>query len=147
MPTSPAPPTQSTVLLVDDEPSVLETTATLISAEFRVMAELSSSAALARLGQTRVDVLCTDYQLPGVDGLELIRRATELHPHLVSVLVTAYGDLLMSDVRKKSEHALVLIKPYAPPKLLETLRQAEHFARVNQLMAGSRAAKTRPLRR
>ncbi len=143
--TSPTP--QSTVLLVDDEPSVLETAAAIVCDEFRVMAERSSSGALLRLREGRVDVLCADSKLAGMDALELIHRATELHPHLVSVLVTRSGDLLLSDARKKSAHALVLIKPYAPAKLLETLKQAEHFAQVNRLMAGARAVKARPLRR
>lgn len=142
MPTHPTDE-RSTVLLVDDDVAVLETTAALLADDFHVTAEHTSNRALARLGEERVDLLCTDYQLPGLDGLELIQRANALQPGLVSVLVTAYSELLRRDGRRRTGHSLLLIKPYAPPKLLETLKQAEHFARVNRLMAGAQRVSAR----
>ncbi|WP_192804918.1 response regulator [Noviherbaspirillum aerium] len=80
------------LLLVDDDPDLLEITFELLSAYgFDVTAASSAEAALAIL-QDRNDfeILLSDVVMPGMSGLQLAYKARELHPQLKIILVSGY---------------------------------------------------------
>jgi CheY-like chemotaxis protein len=84
------------VLLVEDNPSVAETTSMLLEAlGYRVVHEANAVDAMARLDAgERVDVVLSDVAMPGpVDGAGLARRLRESHAHLPVVLMTGYADV------------------------------------------------------
>ncbi|MCP3105427.1 response regulator [Myxococcus sp. K15C18031901] len=83
----------STVLVVDDEPVVLDICARLLEREpdLVVMVAASAEEALPLLREQRVDVLVTDKNLPGLGGVELVARARELQPTLEALMITAYA--------------------------------------------------------
>ena len=84
---------RGTVLLVDDDELVRETTAAMI-AEFgyRLVEAGSGEEALDVLrGGDPVDVLVTDYLMPGLTGAELARRTRALHPELPVLIVSGYS--------------------------------------------------------
>jgi signal transduction histidine kinase/CheY-like chemotaxis protein len=81
------------ILLVDDEVLVREFLAEQLEDEgFRVQVAANGAEALDRLaaGQT-VDVLVSDFSMPGMDGLAVIRAARERCPHLPAILLTGYS--------------------------------------------------------
>lgn len=123
---------QIRVLLVDDEPAVVETTAALLSDEFTVTSASSGEAALAALGRGTFDVICTDFNMPGMTGAELLRRALEAAPHLGSVLVTGYREYSARTDRVQAHGYLLLLKPYDPQALIELVRRAGASARLKQ---------------
>ncbi|MDP1825569.1 MAG: response regulator [Archangium sp.] len=122
---------QIRVLLVDDEPAVVETTEALLSDEFTVTSASSGEAALAALGCGTFDVICTDFNMPGMTGAELLRRALEAAPHLGSVLVTGYREYSSRTDRVHGSY-LLLLKPYDPQALIELVRRAGASARLKQ---------------
>jgi len=83
------------VLLVDDEEMVRETIAVgLEDAGLAVLVAQGGAEALALLDAGEpVDVLVSDYAMPGMDGVTLIRRAQELRRDLPSVILTGYVDV------------------------------------------------------
>ncbi|MFP2911898.1 response regulator, partial [Pyxidicoccus sp. 3LFB2] len=83
----------STVLVVDDEPVVLDICARLLEREPDLAVTLAQSAeeALPLLAEQRFDVLVTDKNLPGMGGVELITEARRLQPSLEAVMITAYA--------------------------------------------------------
>ncbi|MCP3141177.1 response regulator [Pyxidicoccus xibeiensis] len=83
----------STVLVVDDEPVVLDICARLLEREPDLAVTLAQSAeeALPLLAEQRFDVLVTDKNLPGIGGVELIAEARRLQPSLEAVMITAYA--------------------------------------------------------
>ena len=87
-------PTTATVLLVDDEEMVLSSLKTLLSLEtdHDVQAFTSPAAALAYGAEHPVDVVVSDYLMPDMDGIELLKRFRELRPHAPRVLLTGYAD-------------------------------------------------------
>ena len=87
-PTAPA-----TVLLVDDDELVRETTAAYLEDEgFRVLLAASGTEALALLDVTEtVDVMVTDLSMPGMDGIALIRATQKRRPGLPALLLTGYA--------------------------------------------------------
>src|SRR5207249_11982163 len=52
----------------------------------------SATEALQRLGQDDVDLLLTDYRMPGPSGVELIESARRMKPELRAILMTSFGD-------------------------------------------------------
>jgi two-component system response regulator HydG len=80
------------VLLVDDEPALLESLRKIFEREgVQVATAHSGAAALDILRKQRVGVLLTDMMMPGMTGMDLLRAARTLAPETEVVLMTAYG--------------------------------------------------------
>jgi two-component system response regulator HydG len=80
------------VLVADDESSSRSGLQTLLRQEgFDVTVAEDGYKALARLEETGPDVLLTDLKMPGLDGIELLRKARALYPDLIVILMTAFA--------------------------------------------------------
>jgi DNA-binding NtrC family response regulator len=81
------------VLIVDDDETVRASLGdALASAGVRVSVAAGGQEALDRMAADPVDLLLTDVRMPGVDGLELLRRVRIRAPGVDVVLMTAYDD-------------------------------------------------------
>ena len=83
------------VLVVDDDPLVVASTAAMLEDAGHVVTEaLSATRALdvLRLG-TNVDVVITDHAMPGMTGAELARQIRQHWPELPVILATGYAEL------------------------------------------------------
>ena len=67
--------------------------------------------AVARLAEEVFDIIITDFQMPGMDGLELIEKAREMDPTLALILVTGVPPEDLGDRLKKSKLDAFLSKP------------------------------------
>ncbi|NMO14508.1 response regulator [Pyxidicoccus fallax] len=124
------------VLLVDDEEPVLTTTAAVLSEDFDVHPARDAGSALRLLSLRRFDVVCTDFHMPGRNGIELLREATRLHPHLAGVLVTGYREYLDRKDQQQAQSLFYLVlKPYQPPELIAMIRRAAEAARLKREMS------------
>ncbi len=122
-----APPVH--VLLVEDEFLISDMVAESLSEQgFFVHAVANGSDALQYLAAERVDVLCTDINLPGgVDGITLARRARELLPDLP--VVYASGRINMLDLGSRVPGSIFVAKPYIPEgvgRILANIAKAAH---------------------
>ncbi|MDR5674484.1 PAS domain S-box protein [Halalkaliarchaeum sp. AArc-GB] len=82
------------VLHVDDEPDFAEVAAEFLrrrDGRFEMMIETDPAAALERLSEENVDCVVSDYEMPSLDGLELLERIREQYPDLPFVLYTSEG--------------------------------------------------------
>jgi DNA-binding NtrC family response regulator len=120
------------VLVVDDEPAVAETTAALLADDFEVSQALNADAALAVLEATAVDVVCTDFNMPGTTGLQLLQQAVAKWPHLGCVLVTGYREYAGRADRANTLGYMLVVKPYEPRALIELVQRAGESARLKR---------------
>jgi DNA-binding NtrC family response regulator len=82
------------ILIVDDEPEMVENCTRLLRrAGYRILATTDSERALAMLESERPDLLLTDLKMPGIDGLELMRRAHEMDAALPVIVITAFASI------------------------------------------------------
>jgi two-component system response regulator HydG len=87
-------PNAGRVLVVDDERDMCEAIAAgLAPRGFDVRAETSGEAALAALETAEVDVVLTDLNMRGMDGLALCERVVASRPDVPVVVITAFGSL------------------------------------------------------
>jgi CheY-like chemotaxis protein len=102
------------ILLVDDEPSVLEMTAELLAmAGYAVVPESRGRAAIERLAAGEAfDALVTDQSMPEMTGEEVILRARLIAPALPCLLVTGHGTNT-----ELADEFTVLRKPYRGAQL------------------------------
>ncbi|MGE5182103.1 MAG: sigma-54-dependent transcriptional regulator [Acidobacteriota bacterium] len=101
----------STVLLVDDEPSLLFTLSELLTERgHRVLTARSGGDALAKLDEA--DAVITDLAMPGMDGLELLSQITARDPALPVVLLTAHGSERVAVAAMKHGAYDYLAKPF-----------------------------------
>jgi two-component system response regulator HydG len=85
---------EAAVLIVDDEPDMVENCARILRrAGYRCLTATDAHRALALLESEAPDVLLTDLKMPGMDGMELLRRARDLDPALPVVMITAFATI------------------------------------------------------
>ncbi|PSJ39593.1 response regulator [Allosphingosinicella deserti] len=88
----PAPRTR--VLVVDDDDDVRLVAAAMVEElGYDVIAEPSGEAALKRLEQQNFSLLLTDVAMPGMNGVELAARASEIRPDLPVLFASGYADI------------------------------------------------------
>src|SRR5262249_22604847 len=115
------------VLVVDDESAVLLTTSMILQLEFEVVTASSGVQALALLTQpgAHFDVICADYIMQGMDGIELLERVASLPEFVARVLVTGQREYRDRWEQRQTQNLYyVLLKPYAPEQLLDVVRRA-----------------------
>ena len=118
-----------TVLVVDDDPWILELVKDMLAGEpCRVVSTSEPVKALPLMEWERVDVLVADIAMPEVDGVDLIVRAKKLFPTVPRILLTA-APTLERIIRSVNEADVyrVLVKPVSPKVLRETIREALQF--------------------
>lgn len=116
---------RNTILVVDDEPDVVKTVQELFRYDYRVLGANSGEEGLGALRRERVHVLMTDQRMPGMTGVELLRRAREASPDTVRILVTGYADVRdVIDAINLGNVYHYLTKPWDPEVLEATLRDA-----------------------
>lgn len=115
-----------TVLVAEDEILVLMLLADALEEEgFRVVSASNGDEALQAMESVEregghVDVLFTDVNMPGIDGLELARRARALHPDLPVIYASGRTHCLDDCV----EGGRFLPKPYAPDQVCAEVASA-----------------------
>ncbi|HWN01389.1 MAG TPA: sigma-54 dependent transcriptional regulator [Candidatus Dormibacteraeota bacterium] len=117
---------ETTILIVDDEPRVLDALEAILAAEFRVLRAGHGEEALERLAaEPDVAVIVTDHRMPGMTGVELLRRCQERTPDAVRIVLTAYTDVdsLMEAINTGRIYHFVP-KPWDPNELLVVVRRA-----------------------
>jgi DNA-binding NtrC family response regulator len=81
------------ILVVDDDDGVRENLAELFEVVgYSVLTAANATDAMTKLTEHEVDLLLTDYRMPGPSGVELIESARRAKPGLRAVLMTAFGD-------------------------------------------------------
>jgi two-component system response regulator GlrR len=113
------------VLVVDDDPDMLRLlTLRLDAAGYRVSTATSAEAALTQMHIERPQLLLSDVQLPGRDGLALFDEVRQLHPSLPVILLTAHGTI--PDAVQATERGVFtyLTKPFDGKALLDKIAEA-----------------------
>ncbi len=125
------------VLIVEDDEIFLRPLQRTLEVEgYDVLVVGSGEEAMELLKSDDVDLVLTDKRLPGVDGVELVRRIKSDHPDLAVVVMTAYGTIGSAVEAMRLGAEDYLVKPFEAAEMLMVLRRAIEF---HELKAASRA--------
>ena len=113
------------MLIVDDEPDMLDFLERVLRRRFRVTRCRNAEEALERLAEAEYSVLITDQKMPRVSGLELLERIGDQQPQLVKLLISGFSDVpdIQRAVKRGGIHNYIL-KPVDSQKLLDAVEEA-----------------------
>lgn len=120
------------ILVVDDEPSLLESASLLLSnAGYLVTSCNNAHEALTRVRENNIDVVLSDIRMPEVSGIDLLEKIHKINAGLPVILMTAYAELDAAvDAVKKGAFDF-LIKPTPPDYLLHSIQKAfQHISLI-----------------
>lgn len=120
-------PAGATIVIVDDEEMVLGSLAAFLELEtpYSIRTFTSPAEAVQYAGSGRVDVVVSDYLMPGMNGIELLAEFGRLVPHAPRILLTGYADK-EGAIKAINEVGLFqfIEKPWDNDHLLMVLRNA-----------------------
>ncbi len=118
-------PARHCLLVVDDEPEVVQSLKDLLRFDYRVLGATRAADALRLVDQEPVDVVMSDQRMPDMNGVEFLRRLRQSHPDIVRLLFTGYADIRAVIAAINEGHVFRYItKPWDVDELLTVLRQA-----------------------
>ncbi|NTW48964.1 MAG: response regulator [Chlorobiales bacterium] len=125
------------VLIVDDEPMILDSVSDLLEFEYVVHKTNDPREALRILSNPNlpIKIVMSDQRMPGMFGHELLRQAKNIRPHAVRLLLTGYSDLeaVMYSVNV-GEIFRYINKPWKSDKLLNVFKLATQlFDQMSEL--------------
>jgi len=113
------------ILVVDDDPDLLKLLSMQLSgAGYRVTAAESAEAALVKIAMERPQLVLSDVQLPGKDGLALFDAIRVQHPSLPVILLTAHGTIPDAVEATSRGVFTYLTKPFDGKALLDVIANA-----------------------
>ncbi|HMV95551.1 MAG TPA: response regulator [Anaerolineales bacterium] len=149
------------ILLVDDQRDILRllrsTLETLKKTEIKIFEAPSGEEALIESSRHKVDLLVTDYKLPGMSGLELMHKVRVRHPEAKVILITGLTDrkvreemlnagalavfdkpIPLADFLDVVERGLGFVQTIFPPERPSDEKTERRHARVSDLLANFR---------
>ena len=113
------------LLVVDDEPFILTTLATLLGADFDVLTADGGEAAQAIFGQREIDLILTDQKMPRMSGVQLLEWVRQQSPKTIRLLMTGFAELEEAvEAINRGQVFRYLFKPWKAEELLENLKGA-----------------------
>ena len=133
----------ATILLVEDDARIAgELERVLEGEDWHVLRADSAEAGLALASAQRCDLVLTDFRLPGLSGLELVKRLHAAQPRLPIIMMTAHGTTETAIEATKLGAYDYLLKPFDMPELLALIAKArgQQPADVQPVEMGERSA-------
>jgi diguanylate cyclase (GGDEF)-like protein len=131
--------TQPTLLLVDDEPSIVSSLKRLLRGDgYRILTANSGSEGLQLLAEHTVDLIVSDQRMPEMTGVEFLRKVRQLYPDTVRIVLSGYTELqTVTDAVNGGAIYKFLTKPWDDEQLRGHIQEAVAYgamANENRLL-------------
>lgn len=144
-------PRKYTILYVDDEESNLRIFKNTFRKDYNILTATSGTEGLEVLNTQDVDLILTDQRMPGMSGIDFLKKVFSKYPELNRILVTAYSDY---DVLREAVNELKIFqyveKPWREEDIKTTINSALEIHRLkieNQNLTSSLLVKNEELTR
>ena len=113
------------ILIVDDEPSVLNSLKRTLRKEHDVILSQDGFSAIQVLNEQEIAVIIADQRMPKMNGVTLLEKAMEIQPDTARILVTGYSDIqAVIDAINEGNVYYYIHKPWEPEDVRLIIRQA-----------------------
>ncbi len=118
-----------TILLVDDEESVLHALVRLLRPEpYDLLTATNGRQAVDMIAQRPIDLVLTDYRMPEMNGVELLREIRPRYPDAMRIVLSGYANVdTMLNAVSVGEVYRFVVKPWANDELRQVIRQALEY--------------------
>jgi two-component system cell cycle response regulator CpdR len=112
------------VLIVDDEPYLLDLAASFFKCEgVEACCAADGEEAIRKLREKTFIIMVTDFNMPGMDGIELAGKAREIAPHMPIIMITANISQEIHRQAKEAGIAEVFCKPFDLDEILAMVKK------------------------
>lgn len=124
---------QQRILIIDDEASIRESLSGILSDEgFVPLAAANAEEGLARLEEVRADLVLLDIWMPGMDGMEALKKIKELYPDLPVIMISGHGTIETAVQATRLGAFDFIEKPLSYDKIILALHNALQLAALAQ---------------
>ncbi|MFZ1731034.1 MAG: sigma-54 dependent transcriptional regulator [Bacteroidota bacterium] len=126
-------PSEITIMIVDDEPSVRQSLAAWFGDDgYTVITAQNAAEALQRMQESAVDIILLDIKMPGMDGLALQDRIREFNTSVIIIILTAFATVDTAVRALKAGAFDYTTKPVDPDELSHLVRNAVEKIRLQR---------------
>jgi len=133
------------ILIVDDEPNYLIILSELLRDEgFEVFTAPGGNEGLALVKDVDLDLVITDMQMPGMDGLQLLQAIKKVNGDLPVIMITAFAQVDKAVAAMQAGAFNYLAKPFSNDELIVTINKAiQHYSLIRENIRLRKAILTR----
>jgi len=109
---------KKSILVVDDDADICSTLVDIFNAEgYSTDAAYNAGAAIEKIQTNNFDILLTDIRMENMDGLQLVRKVTQINPKIIIFMMTAYP----RDSRISEAYSSGVVKVFEKPFEVEAM--------------------------
>ncbi len=121
------------VLIVDDEPSILQSLGGLLSDEgFEIVTASNGYEALKIIDKESPDLVLLDIWMPGIDGIETLKEIKKDNPYIQVIIITGHGNIETAVKATKLGAFDLIEKPLSIDKVIVSINNALDFRRLEE---------------
>ncbi len=121
----------ASILIVDDEINIVKSFQSLLSSDHEVYSAHDGQEAIDKIKNNRIDFVFLDYNLPGENGLKILKKIKTIEPELYIVMISGYGNFEIIIQAMALGCYDYLEKPLDIDKISILLKRALHSKKIN----------------
>lgn len=122
----------SKIWVVEDDRTIREAIEVILNQGGHITRAFRSAEEALDRPETDPDLIITDYKLPGIDGIELIKKLKARSSNLESIVITAFGSIDLAVDAIKQGASDFLTKPFSPDELMLKVQQLSTLSRAKE---------------
>ena len=135
-------PAYANILVIDDEETMRDSCQQTLSRDGnRVAVAEDGLTGLAMLKKESFDLVILDLKMPGLNGMEVLKKLSEEHPRLAVVIISGYATVESVIEGMRTGAYDFITKPFTPDSLLMSVKRALEKRKFSQETSNSRRPK------
>jgi DNA-binding NtrC family response regulator len=125
---------KSAILIVDDESSVISALKrTFMNDDIHIISAASGEQGLKMLEGARVDLVISDQNMPGMDGIDFVKKVRTTYPDILTIILTAHADIdnALAAINTAGVYKFI-VKPWNGDELRMTVKRALELLEVTR---------------